>query len=273
MKLDEEPIVADHGGELILLFDEVQHDASEEFAVAAHVLDDTVPPLTTFQSATQGGTLSGGSVSWNIGMLPPGASGSVQFTVRVDSPLGDGTIISNGSYSIASNETGAISGPPVTTTVTSAPVLAISVVDSPDPVVSGGDITYVISYSNSGNANTSGAVITDAVPADTTFVSATGGGTHSGGVVTWSLGNVNVGTSGSVQLVVRVGGSVADGTLITNSGYQIDSNETETEKSPERNTRLRTRDDFDVAGHHLQPIVNRLFVLLEGRTGAPAPRA
>src|SRR6185295_9691840 len=86
--------------------------------------------------------------------------------------------------------------------------------------------TYTLSYSNTGNANATGVVLTDTVPANTTFVSATGGGTLSGAVVTWSIGNLAAAATGSVQMVVRVASPLANGTTITNGTYSVDSNET-----------------------------------------------
>src|SRR5207247_2196679 len=86
--------------------------------------------------------------------------------------------------------------------------------------------TYTISYSNTGNANATGVVITDTIPANTSFVSATGGGTLAAGVVTWNIGALAAGTSTSVQLVVAVTSPLANGTVITNGTYNIDSNET-----------------------------------------------
>src|SRR5438093_76531 len=190
------------------------------------VLTDTVPANTTFVSATAGGTLASGVVTWSPGNLAAGASGSVQMVVRVASPLANGTSITNGTYGIDSNETTAVNGAAVSTTVTSAPLLAVSKTDSPDPVAAGGSLTYTLSYSNTGNANATGVVLTDTVPANTTFVSATAGGTLAGGVVTWSLCNLAAGATGSVQMVVPVASPLANGTSITNSTYSIDSNET-----------------------------------------------
>src|SRR5207249_4640233 len=190
------------------------------------VLTDTVPANTTFVSATAGGTLASGVVTWSPGNLAAGASGSVQMVVRVASPLANGTSITNGTYAIDSNETSPVSGASVSTAVTSAPILAVSKTDSPDPVAAGGNLTYTLSYSNTGNANATGVVLTDTVPANTTFVSATAGGTLASGVVTWSPGNLAAGASGSVQMVVRVASPLANGTSITNGTYAIDSNET-----------------------------------------------
>src|SRR5204862_3743088 len=166
------------------------------------VVTDPVPVSTGFVSATGGGTLAGGVVTWNIVSLAAGASGSGQLVVQVASPLANGTVITNGSYAIDSNETAPAPGTAITTTVTSDPILNIAKSDAPDPAVAGTDnITYTLSYSNTGTAGATGVVITDTVPASTTFVSATAGGTQSGGVVTWPLGGLVAGGSGSVQMV------------------------------------------------------------------------
>jgi uncharacterized repeat protein (TIGR01451 family) len=192
----------------------------------AVVLSDTLPANTTFVSATGGGVASGSVVTWSLGTLAAGASGSAQMVVRVASPLGNGTTITHATYSIDSAQTSPVSGAAVTTTVTSSPILSIALAEAPDPVAAGANLTYTLSYSNTGNANATGTIITDALPANTTFVSATGGGTYSAGTVSWSLGNLNAGASGSVQLVVRVASPLADGTVITNGTCSIRSTQT-----------------------------------------------
>jgi uncharacterized repeat protein (TIGR01451 family) len=190
------------------------------------VVSDTLPANTTFVSATGGGVVSGSVVTWSIGALAAGGSGSVTVTARVTSPLNNGTLISHGTYSIDSAQTSPATGPAVTTTVAAAPVLSLAMTGTPDPVNAGSTITYTLSWSNTGNMNATGAVLTDPVPANTTFVSATGGGTVSGGTVTWNLGTLNGGANGSVSLVVRVVSPLNDGTVITNSGESLDSGQT-----------------------------------------------
>jgi uncharacterized repeat protein (TIGR01451 family) len=187
---------------------------------------DAVPANTTFVSATAGGTFASGTVSWSPGSVAVGGSGSVQMTVQVANPLANGTVIANNGASIDSAQTNPVNAAPVSTTVTSSPVLSVSATDSPDPVQAGGTLTYTLSYANNGNASGTSVVISDTLPASTTFVSATGGGTLSGSVVTWSLGTVNPGASGSVQLVVRVLSPLPNGTTITHATYSIDSAQT-----------------------------------------------
>src|SRR2546427_5364844 len=101
-------------------------------------------------------------------------------------------------------------------------------------------ITYTISYSNTGTADATGVAITDTVPTNTTFVSATGGGSFAAGTVTWNLGNLPASASGSVQLVVQVVTPLANGTVITNGTYAIDSNETAPTSGPAGTTTVNS---------------------------------
>src|SRR5207247_4199221 len=92
-------------------------------AAANGVIRDTIPANTTFVSASAPGAPAGGVVTWSLGGLAAGASGTVTLVVKVNSPLVNGTVIHNNVYSISSTQTGAVAGVDDTTTVISAPVL------------------------------------------------------------------------------------------------------------------------------------------------------
>jgi uncharacterized repeat protein (TIGR01451 family) len=190
------------------------------------VLSDTLPANTSYVSSTPAGTLASGTVTWSLASLNAGATGSVQVVVKVASPLANGTVITSGTYSIDSAQTSPASGAAITTTVTSTPAMTLSASDAPDPVLAGGNLTYTLTYGNNGTMDATGVVITDVVPSNTTFVSATVGGTLSSGAVTWNVGNVAVGASGSVQVTVQVANPLANGTVISNNGASIDSAQT-----------------------------------------------
>ncbi len=183
------------------------------------VISDPVPAGTTFVSASNSGTLQGGNVVWNIGTVNAGASGSVSFTVTVNTAAG-GTVVNSG-YTIDADHIDPVMGPPVTTNVV-GPLVSFTVTKSgPASVASGSNLTYTINYQNSGVQNALNVVIKDPIPAGTTFVSATDGGTPQGGNVVWNLGTVNAGASGSVSFTVNVTASA--GSTIINSGYTIES--------------------------------------------------
>ncbi|GEM_PF-1327747 len=113
------------------------------------------------------------------------------------------------------------------TNVTVTPQLTISKIDSPDPVNAGSNLTYTITYGNTGAQDASGVVIRDTVPANTTFVSATNGGTLQGSDVVWNIGALSAGVTGqTVQFTVQVNAGVADGTILHNNTYSIDCDQT-----------------------------------------------
>ena len=80
----------------------------------------------------------------------------------------------------------------------------------------GDNITYTISYTNTNTYNVTGVTINDTLPPEVTFVSCTGGGSHSGNTVTWNIGTITAGASGSVTLTVQVKLGTPPGTNITN---------------------------------------------------------
>jgi uncharacterized repeat protein (TIGR01451 family) len=186
-------------------------------AAAGVILRDTVPAGTSFVSASDGGTEAGGVVSWAIGTLAAGASGSVTMTVLVTA--GSGTV-DNNAFSIEADGILPIFGPPVSTDIVGGPVAILTISKTaPATVASGGSLTYTIDYSNDGTGDALAVVITDTVPAGTTFVSATDGGTEAGGVVTWNIGTVAAGASGSVSFTVTV--DAAPDSTVVNDTYSI----------------------------------------------------
>jgi uncharacterized repeat protein (TIGR01451 family) len=107
----------------------------------------------------------------------------------------------------------------MTTETHSAPALVLSKVDSGIPVGPSSNLQYTITLKNIGNAGATGVTITDPIPANTSFVSASSGGAASNGTVTWS--GLSIPSGGSVSVTLSV--SIADAlkkkvTSITNDG-------------------------------------------------------
>jgi uncharacterized repeat protein (TIGR01451 family) len=88
--------------------------------------------------------------------------------------------------------------------------------DAPATAVSGSELTYTFSYTNAGPAESTNAQLADALPQDVEFVSATDGGTYDAATrtVTWSLGTVNVGFTGTRSVTVLV--TALAGSVLTN---------------------------------------------------------
>ena len=115
------------------------------------------------------------------------------------------------------------------------PNISVTKSDSPDPVAQGMPLTYTINWSmgstwatwdgttisntavNIPSGLTFGNVsLKDTLPSEVTYVSCTGGGTHSSGVITWNLGTYTPGKTGSITLKVNVNLNTPDGTITNN---------------------------------------------------------
>jgi uncharacterized repeat protein (TIGR01451 family) len=146
------------------------------------------------------------------------------FTVEVDSPLTNGTVITNTTYGVTCAQGVSASGNPVETTVESAPVLDIDK-SAAGTVQAGGLLTYTIVVSNTGNANATGVVVTDTIPISTTFASASGDWTLGGGVVTWTISPLNAGGRLTATFVVTASEALTTGNEIVNMTYGVTCDE------------------------------------------------
>jgi uncharacterized repeat protein (TIGR01451 family) len=84
--------------------------------------------------------------------------------------------------------------------------LSVSKTDSPDPVVQGNNLTYTIQVSNAGPDTAMNVVLTDTLPGQVDFVSATAStGTciRTGDTVACTLGNIAVAGSATVTIVIQ----------------------------------------------------------------------
>jgi len=84
------------------------------------------------------------------------------------------------------------------------PALIEATSDSGVPVGPGSDLTYTLNLRNVGNAGATGVSISDLIPVNTSFVSASDGGTLKSGRAVWSGLAVPAGGSKSVTLTVRI---------------------------------------------------------------------
>jgi len=83
---------------------------------------------------------------------------------------------------------------------------------------------------NTGTATATSVIITDALSSALSFVSASSGCAHSGGVVTCTLGALSVGQSVSVQIVAQATGS--PGSLVSNVAQASASNAPQVSSAP-----------------------------------------
>jgi uncharacterized repeat protein (TIGR01451 family) len=99
------------------------------------------------------------------------------------------------------------------------PGWSISLEDFPDSVWAGEELTYTIRYRNCGLGFATGVTIVDTIPSSVEYQSCTGGGSHIGREITWTVGTVSPDDSGSVTLTVTVDSPLSNGTLLHNRAH------------------------------------------------------
>lgn len=104
--------------------------------------------------------------------------------------------------------------------------LAVTVTDAPDPVASGGTLTYTIALANLGPATSSGMTVTSALPPGVAFLSSTPGLPlcTPGSTVTCTLGALSPGTSHTVTIRVGIPSSMLGPIALTST---VAGNETD----------------------------------------------
>ena len=155
----------------------------------------------------------GEDLIWDLGSIAAGEARTVAFWPQVDDATVDGTVLSFNAevFDAGDNLDDSLSAVAV---VETGPVLTLAVEDNVDPVTAGDTIRYTVTYGNPGLLATSGTTLTFPVPANTTFVSATGGGSESGGTVTWNLGTLPAGETGEWHVEVTAGNGLSSGDIL-----------------------------------------------------------
>lgn len=144
---------------------------------ATATLTETVPAQSTFNGAASTAGWSclpdsgaGSTCTFDIGTVAGnGGTGNVTFAVSIDDPVLAGTTeISNSATFDATNAPAAAMASD-TTPVVAAPSLTLTKSDGGVTTRPGRSLSYVLIYGNDGNENAADVVLTETVPADTTF--------------------------------------------------------------------------------------------------------
>ncbi|HEX6178599.1 MAG TPA: DUF11 domain-containing protein, partial [Thermoanaerobaculia bacterium] len=202
-------------------------------SAAANVeLSDVLPAGTTFVSFT-------GPGGWTLTTPPAGGTGTVTATIASFAPLANvtftlvvavnngtvsGTVITNtASVTTTSAELSTANNTASTTTTVAALSQADVSIAKTGPATVGpsSNIAYTITVTNSGPAAASSIIVTDAIPAGTTFVSASGAGftcstpaVGGTGTVNCSMASLAAAASATLTLTVNAN---AGTTTVTNT--------------------------------------------------------
>ncbi len=98
--------------------------------------------------------------------------------------------------------------------ITKADTLNLIVSEDQDPVAPGGELVYRVDWGNPTAANLDQTTLTLTLPDAVTFLSASDGGVHTNGVVSWTLNTIGAGRTDRFTVRTRAGASLDDGTLL-----------------------------------------------------------
>ncbi|MFG0315942.1 MAG: CARDB domain-containing protein [Planctomycetota bacterium JB042] len=136
------------------------------------------------------------SLSWDVGDLASGQSKTVTANAKASR---------TGSFSNTANATaepGIMTSSNTTTTNVVKPALSLTM-SCPGLRYNNQNIEFQVAVSNNGNASCEGTVVEATIPAGTSFVSASDGGSGAGNKVQWMVGSVAAGGSKSMSFTVR----------------------------------------------------------------------
>ena len=197
-------------------------------AVTSLRLVDSVPEALLGAVFTPGtGSYNAATGLWTGLNLAAGQSVILTLSGVVD-PMATGTLVDTATVSTV---VGVLDPNPANDsatdidTVAPAANLALTMTDSPDPVPTGGTLTYTLTVSNLGPLQATGLMLVDPLPAAVTFVSASPGPpvcTVAGSTVTCALGMLASGASEVVTIQVTANHYTAAVNTASVSANEVD---------------------------------------------------
>jgi uncharacterized repeat protein (TIGR01451 family) len=200
----------------------------------AATIKDVLDANLTFVSASDGGSLVGGTLVWNatstpaLAALAANATVTVTFRARINATVPNNTTISSQAFSAtpeantpSDDPNTAAANDPTLVRVIAAPSFVDStktVVDENGAPVRPGDLLdWKIDVKNTGRALGTGIVVSDTIDPSLDVVSISNGGTQAGGVVTWNIAQLLPGQANpTLTVVTRVKTPLVNGTTISN---------------------------------------------------------
>ena len=180
---------------------------------------------------------AGEFIAWSFGTLVAGQSITVSLAIDLtDTP--DGSVVDFDAFTLSGGEDRVTVDRALT--VDSSRQLQLGVHEREDPIAAGGELVYTLHFGNASTTDTApNASLSFPLPVGTTFVSASDGGSFGAGTVTWALGTLQPGQSGTRTLVLDADAGLARGSLLLAQAELFD-----TSTLPQR-ARVRTVTEID----------------------------
>ncbi|HTF96793.1 MAG TPA: hypothetical protein VL995_11720 [Cellvibrio sp.] len=178
------------------------------FALTSGSLVLTLPAGVNYGSCSGGSQCSvvGSTLTWTLGTLDPAEAGTASLTLSVPSNWTTSSLTLTGTLTALAPDGATVTRSAATTVAISGYVqvtpasFTLTKAANATRIAPAANVTYTLTYQNTGGTSAANVVLTDTLPDGMTYSSVTGGGSHSSGVVTWNLGTVAAGASGSVTV-------------------------------------------------------------------------
>ena len=189
-----------------------------------------VPKGAAFDSASHGGILQNGVVTWNIKSFEVEKGGQVRLWIRPNHQLSNGSILSTHAELDPNVSTEEVVQSKAITPVRSKEPLDIDYSVSQSSVMPGNSLTYTIKATNNGFADLPnlavrillpGGIYDFPKPAD--FSCYYSNSCRANTIATWNLGTLQAGKSQSVSFSAKVSSSVALGNVLQSNALSTTS--------------------------------------------------
>ncbi len=181
-------------------------------------ITDFIPAYTAVYSA-YGGTISGNTVSWSVGTIPPGGTLTRKLDLQIFTSLTYGTIVPANIAQLSGTN---LPQSPMTASSPQVTVLpnpfVFTKTITPSLVQPGQQVAFSIYYKNNSGSQINAVTITDVVDSRITNLQYSGvAPSIVGNTLTWSLGNLAAGASGTVSFLGTISAQTPAGTEISNT--------------------------------------------------------
>ncbi len=232
----------------------LSNSPGSEWAADARIVDTLSPAsaVAALSGSAPGGACqaAGAVITCTVNNVP--TTTLTLVTVRVTTTAGYNGVLTNTAAvtptdAIDLNPANNAAGP-VTVTIVyvpPAPDLWVNKAVSQRYIQPGHTLVYTVAWGNMGALAAANVILTDTLPPDVTFGSASGNPTRNGQVLTWNLGSAAPGAGNTYTVSVQVNGDLPDGSVLTNTA-RITT--TTAGDPPLNNTAVATTTVYDTGG-------------------------
>jgi len=231
------------GPETALINNTVTYDIevtnTGDIAASGVVVKDALPKGMTYVSSNPSGSVSGSTVTWNLGTLDKGVTKAITLKLKA---------AQEGSWTDVARATSAegLEAEARATTRVIAPSVQITKTGT-DAIHLGENANYTITVKNTSNVNLTDVKVRDEIPAGMSYVSSTVDADQAGRVVTWDIGTLAAGASETIGVTMKSTdrGTWTNSVLVTSAEGASASAEKKTLVIAEAGVTIQSTDSLD----------------------------